>query len=268
MNMSAWSNAEIFEFIDLYKQEPCIWNPYHENNKKRDKIYEAWSRIANAIDIPVSELKKKKESLMSQFRRIKNLKNKSIIEHENGGEIYKPTWIFYEPLESFLKDVYECKDFQTDEDAVITQFDSEGSVDEEHETKINSTRQKRHYAKAPKFEEVNTPVNSNGAFSDAEHESKVNIARLKRLYATPSEPQKARNSPQILEVHSESNLNSALSALNATLHTMQNKYETEDECDLYGSLLAKKLKRFSETERQELMYEIDGLLLQKHHAKS
>lgn len=40
-----WSNKLILEFLDLYEQEPCIWNPKH--NKKitipymiREKIFQ------------------------------------------------------------------------------------------------------------------------------------------------------------------------------------------------------------------------------------
>lgn len=37
----------------------------------------------------------------------------------------------------------------------------------------------------------------------------------------------------------------------------------EDECDLYGKILAKKLKKLPEEERELVMYEIDGLLLNR-----
>lgn len=44
--------------------------------------------------------------------------------------------------------------------------------------------------------------------------------------------------------------------------------DKEDECDLYGKLLSKKLKRLPEGEREEVMYEIDGLLLQKIRSRN
>lgn len=37
----------------------------------------------------------------------------------------------------------------------------------------------------------------------------------------------------------------------------------KDDCDLYGELLAKKLRRLGEEEREELMLEIDTMLLKK-----
>ena len=68
-------------------------------------MQEAWNRLEYGMQIPVAELKKKKETLMTAFR----LHYKKILQsiRNNEEEVYKPIWIFYEPLESFLKDVYE-----------------------------------------------------------------------------------------------------------------------------------------------------------------
>jgi hypothetical protein len=38
----------------------------------------------------------------------------------------------------------------------------------------------------------------------------------------------------------------------------------DDECDLYGKLIAKRLRRIPESEREQLMYEIDGLFLRNN----
>ena len=37
----------------------------------------------------------------------------------------------------------------------------------------------------------------------------------------------------------------------------------EDECDLFGKMLAKKLKKLPEYEREEFMYEIDGMFIRR-----
>ena len=45
-----------------------------------------------------------------------------------------------------------------------------------------------------------------------------------------------------------------------TLNNVFNRIdESEDECDLFGRLVAKKLRRLPEYERDDLMYEIEGL---------
>jgi hypothetical protein len=48
----------------------------------------------------------------------------------------------------------------------------------------------------------------------------------------------------------------------AILQDMRRK--EDDECDLYGKLIAKKLRRIPESEREQLMYEIDGLFLRNN----
>ncbi|KAH9630851.1 hypothetical protein HF086_009082 [Spodoptera exigua] len=63
----SWSNEETFKFIDLYQSEPAIWDPNNALHKDKNKVNDAWNRIADSLQIPVSELKKK-ETLMSAFR--------------------------------------------------------------------------------------------------------------------------------------------------------------------------------------------------------
>ncbi|XP_059046765.1 uncharacterized protein LOC131842239 [Achroia grisella] len=55
---------------------------------------------------------------------------------------------------------------------------------------------------------------------------------------------------------------------NISNHPMKDKqrklcHEDEDDCVLYGKLLAMKLRHFSQIERQKLMFEIDNLLLNR-----
>ncbi|KAG5878354.1 hypothetical protein JTB14_008714 [Gonioctena quinquepunctata] len=54
-----WSNDETFKFIELYQNEPAIWNPKNKHHKDKNAVNDAWKRIADAISIPVAELKKK-----------------------------------------------------------------------------------------------------------------------------------------------------------------------------------------------------------------
>lgn len=44
-------------------------------------------------------------------------------------------------------------------------------------------------------------------------------------------------------------------------HVLKQKKEDEDECDVYAKLLAKKLRKYPERMRDQLMYKIDGFLL-------
>lgn len=47
------------------------------------------------------------------------------------------------------------------------------------------------------------------------------------------------------------------------LSSMLSKKREEDECDLYGKLLAKKLRRYKGEDRYQMMFEIDQLIHSK-----
>lgn len=58
------------------------------------------------------------------------------------------------------------------------------------------------------------------------------------------------------------NVTDSIANLNRIVGYKQ-KERTEDACDLYGKLLANKLRKLSEIDRMQLMHEIDGLYLKK-----
>lgn len=59
----------------------------------------------------------------------------------------------------------------------------------------------------------------------------------------------------------------ALETFNSVVYNKQSDIsqhdDDEDECELYGKLIVKKLRKFPDHVREELMYEIDGLILKK-----
>ncbi|XP_011552565.3 uncharacterized protein LOC105384090 [Plutella xylostella] len=99
MNMS---NDVVMEFLTLYRAEPILWDPKHPLHRNRSEVSDGWLRIQNAISIncTVSDLKKKKESLMTSFRMHTNKKKRQ--------ESYRPTWFAYPVMASFLSGKYEC----------------------------------------------------------------------------------------------------------------------------------------------------------------
>ncbi|XP_047998686.1 uncharacterized protein LOC125236041 [Leguminivora glycinivorella] len=89
-----------------------------------------------------------------------------------------------------------------------------------------------------------------------------------QLTPTPQEPkkipvpvQKRRmiNPPELAET--SAHMKTALYTLNDAL-TAKNRVEkvADDDCDLYGKLLAKTLRQFNEIDRLEIRHEIDGLI--------
>lgn len=67
-----WSNDLIVEFLELYEIEPVLWNTKDPKHKNRNHVNDSWQRIADNIStsFTVIELKRKKDSLMSTFRKL------------------------------------------------------------------------------------------------------------------------------------------------------------------------------------------------------
>lgn len=72
------------------------------------------------MDIAIADLKKKKESLMATFRQHLKKKKASLLSGSGEDEIYKPIWVFYDVMEAFLGNMYECTSRLNTEDNVST----------------------------------------------------------------------------------------------------------------------------------------------------
>jgi len=116
--MCDWSNEFTLKFLELYQNEPVIWDPMHLYHKDRKQINDAWVRLSRQLECPVTELKKKKDSLMATFRGHLRKKKASIRSGAGVNDIYKPIWFAYEYMESFLSPVYECQSTINTQDTV------------------------------------------------------------------------------------------------------------------------------------------------------
>lgn len=69
------------------------------------QVNDAWTRIADQMQVPVAELKKKRDTLLAAFR----LNHKKVVASLKSGagenEVYKPIWIFYDVLAAFMTNV-------------------------------------------------------------------------------------------------------------------------------------------------------------------
>lgn len=106
-----WTNEIIYEFIHLYENEPALWNTNSNSHKNRNELHDSWSRIQNKLkgsvgDITIKELKKKRDNLMSTYRKLRSKIKESMKTGSGAHEIYKPEWPFYNAMSTFLYDVY------------------------------------------------------------------------------------------------------------------------------------------------------------------
>lgn len=72
------------------------------------------------MNIPISELKKKKESIMATYRFHRKKKMQSIKSGMGDDELYIPVWPFYDQMDNFLNIVYECSSMLNTEDNSVS----------------------------------------------------------------------------------------------------------------------------------------------------
>ncbi|XP_048006247.1 uncharacterized protein LOC125241694 [Leguminivora glycinivorella] len=234
----AWTSSEVLQFIENYRNEPVIWNPKNVHHKNKNKVNDAWSRIAENMHVPISELKRKKESLMTSFRIHNKKKNESIKSGMGEDERYTPIWPFYEPLEAFLKGVYECN-------SVIN------SYVEENEAQDSPL--------SPAHTEKNTNSATEIGCSAESSNSTPAIKTKSKDTALPQLKRRSKNPLELSEANRE--MKNAFNTLNKALE--KNTRHEEDDCDLYGKLLAAKLRKFPDNEREDIMLEIDSMVMKR-----
>jgi hypothetical protein len=103
-----WSNDRELMFLECYQGEPVLWQAQHADHKKKNKIHDAWMRISVIMGIPVPDLKRKKDSLMSSYRTYRKKVKDATHSGASSDEVYKPIWFAYETMNSFLGDEVTC----------------------------------------------------------------------------------------------------------------------------------------------------------------
>ncbi|CAG9792695.1 unnamed protein product [Diatraea saccharalis] len=171
---------------------------------------------------------------MATFRQHLKKKKNSVTSGCGEEDIYKPIWVFYNTMESFLGDVYECSSKLN----TIIQANASSSTDEQYDA----------------IQAVSEQGQRSSSSNVTMHEDSIppsNRTTLKRRSSNPPELQKATNQMQ-----------DALITINTVL--ANKSAQKEDMCDIYGKLIASKLKKyFSDIEQQEVMFELDELLTKR-----
>lgn len=98
--MKHWPPEKILQLIQLYKENPVLWDPCHKDFKNSDVKSIIWTNIAETLGLRDAE--KKMNILTVQFRR----ELKKIRERMQAGKTEEEaatTWFAFEAM-SFLKD--------------------------------------------------------------------------------------------------------------------------------------------------------------------
>lgn len=104
-----WNNEMELNFLEIYQAEPVLWEPHHKGHKDKNKVHDAWVRISEQTEIPVNELRKKKDSLMATYRGQLRKVHNSLKSGVGLEEVYKPIWFAFDLMHSFLGHLYKCK---------------------------------------------------------------------------------------------------------------------------------------------------------------
>ncbi|KAJ0177632.1 hypothetical protein K1T71_006505 [Dendrolimus kikuchii] len=219
----SWNNDVVLEFLELYRREQLLWDPKHPLHRNRSEIVAAWIRIQSSLSINCSviDLKKKKESLMTSFRMHFNKKKSQIG--------YRTTWFAYELMESFLGGKYEC-------DSSTNQLDQE-------------------------FYNNTSTYNTQQSLSDSMICRNVGTSEKSNTFARQT---KSVVQTQAGSCNNKNNSNSVYNKRQSndadTCVKSPNEQTESDEYELYGRLLAKKLRKLDEHQRDIAMHEIDNIM--------
>ncbi|CAG5035590.1 unnamed protein product [Parnassius apollo] len=241
--MSCWSNEESLSFLKHYQMEPCIWNPKDANHKDKKKQADAWIRLAELTGRPVKEIKNKKGDIDDYFSQaLEKKKRESMRPGAGAEEIYNPTWYAYETMESFLLPVYTCNEGintetqsqQIEEDTDQTEDDP--PIRDRTSTVITPSTPPSRSPSRPPFIQAVTNKRRRPASEKAEKEKAVAFGQLTNVLG--------QRQNENIPAHKD------------------------DDCNLYAKLLAIKLRELSTDERKIMMYQIDGLFINRISQKS
>lgn len=106
--MTTWSNDDLIEFIELFREQEPLWKIRHKdyhNNVKRTVCYNVLLEKMKIIDrtADLNKVKKKINNLRTVFRKELKKKNDSLLSGSSADEVYSPKLSYFENL-MFLKD--------------------------------------------------------------------------------------------------------------------------------------------------------------------
>ncbi|KAJ8915431.1 hypothetical protein NQ315_003192 [Exocentrus adspersus] len=245
-----WTNRSTLEFLELYQNEPVLWEPMHPYHKDKKHLNDAWVRLSEAMEMPITELKRKKDSLMATFRSHLRRKKGSFKSGASASGIYKPVWFAYDIMEAFLGSIYECNTTVNTQDVVEPESAGEESQIDNENNQENEEPIVTQETTIMPATIITTPTASSSRFVTASA-SKASQQTVRRRSNPPELVKAGRQMKEAFNM----------------LHDVVNKktIQEDDECDLFAKILAKRLRKLPENERQVMMYDIDGLFVNNIH---
>lgn len=104
-----WTEETSLIFVERLKHHPCLWNPFHEDKKKRIKVIDAYKTLAEELNSNIATVRKRKENIFQTYRNYKRKVARSRLAATCEEEVYQPSWTLYPLLDAFLHPVYTPK---------------------------------------------------------------------------------------------------------------------------------------------------------------
>lgn len=154
----AWTNAEVFELINLYRERPILWNFHLKDYKNKKKKKAAVLEIVNSLNVSKKEVERKIRNLLSHFSREVKRERDSIKSGANCNRVYKSKWFCYKNM-LFLKDRKHPEGItNTTQDENTTK--NEDTIHETHNVEQNQLARKDIYESGESSKSPSAPAGS------------------------------------------------------------------------------------------------------------
>nr|CAI5828062.1 unnamed protein product [Callosobruchus analis] len=164
---------------------------------------------------------------MSSYRTYRKKVKDSQLSEAGTSEIYKPIWFAYEIMDSFLGEGLTCKKYGESTYILLTHLEEQST-------------------------------NNDGETVDEHGNQSENVEGFKKV---SDMVRRRKHPPDLLEAGNA--VKNALATLKTTTNKNNSQCQQDGDCDLYGKILAKKLRQLPADDKLKFMYEIDGMFIRR-----
>ena len=90
-----WDRSTTFTALELFEMHPALYNVMSPDYRDRTLKEKAWLSIAENLDFPVADVKKKIHNLRSQYLTNLKLVERSKTSGKSTDEVFVPRWPYY-----------------------------------------------------------------------------------------------------------------------------------------------------------------------------
>ncbi|XP_045472550.1 uncharacterized protein LOC123679168 [Harmonia axyridis] len=223
-----WLEDETINFIEIYRKYDLLWDPQHRDYFHKLKKNDAWEEIAEKINKPVDECRKKMEYLLAAMRREKmkmgRVARASIRKGVN--EVYRSSWFAFQSM-MFLWDKNKPKAQQV---SLPNTSGNQENPEREQNDPMEPSDSMEFVAGQKRTRQLTKIKSEQNAFR----------AKKRHLASTSTSSQKKK-----LDASPDESVDKALDMSTSTA----SHSATLDDCYHFGNLVASKLRLYNDDVR-------------------